>query len=97
MARLPASAHAARIERMLENWNRALQSMHPPQHPDRLRPLRLYAPGFQPGDKAEIPLVDLPPWAPDWMRLNDGCTDRSGTGKTKHASILVCVPSGFLP
>jgi hypothetical protein len=31
------------------------------------------------------------------MRLNDGWADRPGTGRSKRASILVKVPTAFLP
>ncbi len=89
--------HAAAIKRMLQNWNGALQSLHPLQNPDRSRKLRLYGASFAAGEKVEIPELDVPPWAPDWMRLNDGWADRPGTGKSKRASILVRVPPAFLP
>jgi uracil-DNA glycosylase len=89
--------HAAAIKRMLENWNGALQSLHPLQHPDKSGQLRLYGSSFKPGEKVEIPDIDVPPWAPDWMRLNDGWADRPGTGRTKRASILVKVPTSSLP
>lgn len=92
-----AAKHAAAIKRLLENWNGALQALHPLQHPDHSVPLRLYGDAFEPGEKVAIPEIDAPPWAPEWMRLNDGWADRPGTGKTKRASILVKVPSAFLP
>jgi hypothetical protein len=92
-----AAQHAAAIARMLQNWNGALQSLHPLQHPDESGPLRPYGSSFKPGEKIEIPEADAPPWAPDWMRLNDGWADRPGTGRSKRASILVKVPSSFLP
>jgi hypothetical protein len=89
--------HAAAIKRMLENWNAALQSLHPLQHPDQATPLRLYGAAFKGNEKIEIPQVDAPAWAPEWMRLNDGWAERPGSGKTKRASILVRVPNEFLP
>jgi hypothetical protein len=89
--------HAAAIARMLQNWNGALQSLHPLQHPDRSRKLRLYGSSFAAGEKVEIPDFDVPPWAPEWMRLNDGWAERPGSGRSKRASILVRVPTSFLP
>lgn len=81
--------HAAAIARMLENWNNALQSLHPLANPDRSGQLRLYGKSFKPSEKVEIPEADVPPWAPEWMRRNDGWADRPGTGISKRASILV--------
>jgi hypothetical protein len=92
-----AAKHAAAIKRLLENWNGALQSLHPLQHPDHSVSLELYGDAFKPEEKVPIPQIDAPPWAPEWMRLNDGWANRPGTGKTKRASILVKVPSEFLP
>ena len=92
-----AAQHAAAVARMLENWNAALQSLHPLLRPDRPVQLRRYGTSFQKSEKVEIPEVDVPAWAPDWMRLNDGWADRPGTGRSKRASILVKVPSSFLP
>lgn len=91
------AAHAAAVKRMLENWNQALQSLHPLQHPDRAGPLKPYGQTFKANERVAIPEIDTPPWAPDWMRLNDGWADRPGSGKAKRASILVRVPSEFLP
>lgn len=91
------AAHAAATKRMLENWNAALERLHPLQDPDRTRPLRLYGDRFEPGDKVSIPEIDVPPWAPDWMRLNDGWADRKGTGAAKRRNITVTVPREFIP
>jgi hypothetical protein len=92
-----AAKHAAAIKRMLENWNAALQSLHPLQSPDKAIQLKPYGDAFKANEKVEIPELDTPPSAPEWMRLNDGWADRPGTGKTKRASILVRVPDEFLP
>jgi hypothetical protein len=92
-----AAAHAAAIKRMLENWNSALQSLHPLDDPDRAGPFKPYGDAFKANEKIAIPEIDAPPWTPEWMRLNDGWADRPGTGKTKRASILVRVPTEFLP
>jgi Uracil DNA glycosylase superfamily len=92
-----AAAHAAAIRALLENWNDALEALHPLQNPDKARQLRRYGEAFREDEKREIPDFDAPPWAPEWMRLNDGWADRPGTGKTKRRSILVQVPSEFVP
>jgi len=92
-----AATHAAAIKHMLENWNHGLQQLHPLQQPDQQVPLTPYGDAFRPGEKVEIPEIDTPPWAPEWMRLNDGWAERPGSGKTKRASILVRVPNEFLP
>lgn len=92
-----AATHAAAIAHMLQNWNRGLEELHPLAHPDRPVDLVPYGQAFAHGDKGEIPEADIPPWAPEWMRLNDGWAERPGSGKTKRASILVRVPDQFLP
>jgi hypothetical protein len=91
-----AAKHAASIRRMLENWNEALQELHPLAHPDKNVPLRPYGPGFVSGEKLPIPEADVPAGTPDWMRLNDGWADRPGTGSKKRATIAVTVPREFL-
>jgi hypothetical protein len=91
-----AAKHAAAIRKMLENWNEALQALHPLQRPDKAVPLRPYGSAFASGEKLPIPEVDVPPGTPDWMRLNDGWADRPGTGSKKRATITVTVPRDFL-
>ena len=91
-----AAKHAASIRKMLENWNEALQELHPLQRPDKTVPLRPYGSGFGSGDKLPIPEADVPPGTPDWMRLNDGWADRPGSGSKKRATIEVTVPKEFL-
>jgi uracil DNA glycosylase superfamily protein len=92
-----SSAHAAAIKAMLANWNDALQALHPLAHPDSQRPLKLYGTSFAAGDKIPIPADDLPPGLPEWMRLDDGWADRTGSGRQKRATIRVVVPGAFLP
>lgn len=92
-----AAAHAAAIGRMLENWNEALQALHPLPNRDTARPLKLYGHAFQAGDKVPIPELDLPAGTPDWMRLDDGWADRSGTGLKKRRTIVVTVPRARVP
>jgi uracil-DNA glycosylase len=86
------SKHAAAIAALLENWNNALQALHPLAHPDANRPLELYGTAFRNGDKISIPADDLPPGLPEWMRLDDGWADRK-----KRPTITVTVPPRSLP
>ena len=90
-------AHAAATRALLENWNAALETLHPLSNPDRERTLRRYGEAYKPDEKRAIPDFDVPPWAPEWMRANDGWAERPGTGKAKRASILIRVPSEYLP
>jgi hypothetical protein len=92
-----SAAHAASIRRLLENWNGALQRLHPLQHPDKPRPLMLYGTTFKASEKKPIPEDDVPAWAPERMRLDDDWADRPGRGRSKGASILVRVPDKYLP
>ncbi|HEX7256150.1 MAG TPA: uracil-DNA glycosylase family protein [Gaiellaceae bacterium] len=88
---------AAATRAMLANWNDALRDLHPLDEPDRPRRLRLYGDAFKAGEKRPIPAEDLPAGTPEWMRLNDGWADRTGTGLRKRATITVTVPREFLP
>jgi hypothetical protein len=89
--------HAAAIEKLLANWNDALEALHPLPHPDTNRPLKRYGTAFADGDRVPIPSDDLPPGLPEWMRLDDGWADRPGSGRRKRATIRVVVPGAFLP
>jgi uracil-DNA glycosylase len=92
-----AGKHAAAIKAMLENWNTALEKLHPLPHPDRTTPLKPYGSGFKAAEKIPIPEEDMPAGTPDWMRLDDGWADRPGTGLKKRATISVTVPRDALP
>lgn len=92
-----SAKHAAAIAAMLDNWNKALQTLHPLPHRDKQRALKLYGSSFQPGEKVPIPTDDMPAGTPDWMRLDDGWADRTGTGAKKRATITVTVPRSALP
>jgi hypothetical protein len=59
--------------------------------------LKLYGTKFRAGEHVAIPELDMPEGSPDWMRLNDGWADRTGTGKRKRATITVTVPSAYVP
>jgi len=91
-----AAKHAAAITRMLENWNGALQELHPLQSPDKNVPLRPYGSAFAAGEKIPIPAGDVPAGTPDWMRVDDGWADRPGSGLTKRRTITVTVPRDAL-
>jgi hypothetical protein len=92
-----AVAHTAAIEAMLMNWNDALSALHPLPHRDTQRNLVRYGSGFKANEKRPIPEEDTPPWAPDWMRLDDGWADRPGKGLAKRRQILVTVPRLQVP
>lgn len=92
-----AAQHAAAIKAMLENWNQALSQLHPLPHPDKQTALKPYGDAFLPNEKIPIPPEDLPAGTPDWMRLDDGWADRTGTGAKKRATITVTVPPSALP
>jgi uracil-DNA glycosylase len=91
-----SAKHAAAIAAMLDNWNKALQTLHPLPHPDKSRALKLYGSSFQPNEKVAIPEDDMPAGTPDWMRLDDGWADRPGTGLKKRRTITVTVPRDAL-
>jgi hypothetical protein len=92
-----AAKHAAAIKAMLENWNQALSQLHPLPHPDKQTSLKPYGSAFLPSEKIPIPPEDVPAGTPDWMRLDDGWADRTGTGAKKRATITVTVPRSALP
>jgi uracil-DNA glycosylase len=91
-----SAKHAAAIAAMLDNWNKALQTLHPLPHPDKSRALKLYGDSFRPNEKVAIPEEDMPAGTPAWMRLDDGWADRPGTGLKKRRTITVTVPSNAL-
>ncbi|MGN6380798.1 MAG: uracil-DNA glycosylase family protein [Gaiellales bacterium] len=87
--------YATLVTQLLENWNGALQALHPGiAHPDTPTDLVLYGDAFLPTDDVEIPAADLPPGIPEWMRGLQAWADRTGTdADTKRATITVTVPS----
>jgi uracil-DNA glycosylase len=91
-----AANKALAITQMLANWNTGLQALRPAiAHPDANRPLVPYETAFQPAEFVEIPVADLPPRLPIWMREAKEWADRSGgTPALKRARIVVTVPQG---
>jgi hypothetical protein len=87
----------AAISAMLQNWNTALQALHPKvMHPDAPVPLSLYGPAFVAGDKPPIPAGDLAAGSPPWMLGQDGWATRVGsTPQQKRYSIQITVPAAF--
>jgi uracil-DNA glycosylase len=87
----------AAIAAMLQNWNAALQALHPKiAHPDAAVPLVLYGAAFAAADKPPIPAGDLPAGTPPWMIAQDGWAVRTGgTPQQKRYSITVTVPAAF--
>jgi uracil-DNA glycosylase len=87
----------AAITAMLQNWNTALQALHPKvSHPDTSVPLVLYGASFAAAEKPPIPAGDLPAGSPPWMLDQDGWAKRAGTTpQQKRYSITVTVPTTF--
>ncbi len=92
-----ATKLAAAITAMLQNWNAALQALHPAiAHPDTAVPLQLYGNAFAPGDLVAIPAADLPAGSPPWMLGMDAWADRTGTTpQQKRYTITLTVPAAF--
>jgi len=90
---------AAGTKALLANWNVGLHSLFPAiKHPDRVTALVPYGTAFQSGDIVEIPEIDMPPGLPAWMRGLDPWAQRTGgTAALKRATIMVTVPTQFLP
>jgi hypothetical protein len=88
----------AAITAMLENWNQALEALHPLiEHPDVAGPIVPYGDAFAPGDRVEIPEFDVPAGLPDWMRSPDAWAQRVGaTTAAKRANITITIPSGVI-
>jgi hypothetical protein len=91
--------HAAAIARMLQNWNAALERLHPAvAHPDVSRLLVPYGDDFGPDERPQIPDEDLPAGSPAWMGIHHGWADRTGTTPAKkRATITITVPRDALP
>ena len=87
----------AATKAMLQNWNAALQALHPHlAHPDQAVPLTLYGDAFAPGDLVPIPAADLPAGSPPWMLGTDAWAARTGaTAKDKRYTIALTVPAAF--
>jgi uracil-DNA glycosylase len=89
---------------MLQNWNRALQRLDSAiTARDETRSLELYGDDLLPGDRAPIPLDDLPAGAPAWWssvkqwaerRAVGSFNDRDAETEAKRATIVVTVPLG---
>jgi uracil-DNA glycosylase len=90
---------AAATEKLLKNWNAALQLLSPAlAHPDAPRPLVLYGPTWAEGDRPPVPEIDFPAGLPAWMHEQDGWAKRAGTDDlAKRRNITITVPKGILP
>ncbi len=90
---------AAAMKAMLQNWNTALQKLHPAiVHPDKKVPLVLYGDQLKAEERLNIPDCDIPAGLPAWMQNQDGWARRVGsTTKQKRANITITVPAEFLP
>ena len=83
---------------MLANWNQALEALHPQiSNPDTPGPLVPYGTSFKPGERIEIPELDVPAGLPEWMRSPTDWADRVGkTSAAKRRNITITVPSGVV-
>ena len=80
-------------QELLENWNVALQSLHPKvQHPDVAQPLVPYGADFTAAELPEIPSRDLPMGLQPWMRNTDFWASMSPTPGNQRANISIEVP-----
>ncbi len=65
-----------------------------PTPPARLVP---YGTAFKPGERIEIPELDLPAGLPAWMRSPSAWANRLGTtAAAKRRNITITVPSGVV-
>jgi uracil-DNA glycosylase len=94
-----AAEKAANTKKMLKGWNDALAILHPAVlHKDVPTPLVPYGAAFTPGDKVDIPSMDLPAGTPKWMYDDDGWAARKGSpAPAKRRNITITVPTGVIP
>lgn len=84
---------ATAISAMLDNWNGALERLHPLPQADAPGPLVPYGASFTADERREIPELDLPPGLPAWTRSPHAWADRVGaTAEEKRRNITVTVP-----
>lgn len=88
----------AAIAAMLQNWNQALEQLHPAiANPDRPGPLVPYGDTFKPEELIEIPEFDVPAGVPEWMRSPVAWAQREGaTADAKRRNITITIPSGIV-
>lgn len=91
----PAKLKVA-IAAMLQNWNQALEQLHPHiAHPDTHGPLVPYGADFKPDERVEIPEFDVPAGVPEWMRSPAAWAQREGkTAADKRRNITITIPAG---
>jgi len=77
----------------------ALAILHPAVlHKDVPTPLVPYGAAFTPGDKVDIPSMDLPAGTPKWMYDDDGGAARKASpAPAKRRNITITVPTGVIP
>jgi uracil-DNA glycosylase len=91
------SGSIKKAEAMVEltnDWNLALDELRPLiSEPDVPMPDSHYGASLMPADRSPIPVDDLPPGLPAWMRSLDSWAVRSGTTpEDKRATIVIRVP-----
>lgn len=94
-----ADAHGGSITRkdLLDNWNVALQAIHPLiHHPDVSKALVPYGNDFTAAELPEIPSRDFPMGLPAWMRSTDFWADMPRTplppDGAQRANIIITTP-----
>lgn len=90
---------AANTKKMLKQWNTGLSTLSAAiAHPDVSTPFVPYGDALTPGDKADIPPIDLPAGIPSWMYDDDGWARRVGTSlPAKRRNITITVPATAVP
>jgi hypothetical protein len=90
----PTKAEA--MKKLCDNWNVALNQLHPIVAADQPVPLVLYGDTITDAEHTQIPQEDLPAGLPPWMRSLKAWATRSGaTEAEKRATINVTVPTEF--
>lgn len=89
---------AAATQKLLANWNEALQALAPHiLNPDLATLLVAYGERWADGDRVPIPEFDFPAGLPAWMRENDGWARRAGANPlAKRRNITVTVSKGVV-
>lgn len=78
---------------LLDNWNVALQSLHPNvHHADVAKALVPYGNDFTAAELPEIPSLDFPAGLPAWMRSTDFWASMPPATGNERANISIVVP-----
>jgi uracil-DNA glycosylase len=94
-----STAYAAAMQRLLADWNAALDELTPQiKRPDAPPSGARYGTTLTDADRAAIPSDDLPAGLPTWMRSLEPWAQRVGTTPDeKRATLVATVPVGLRP